>query len=59
MGMVVLMPCGLTFELHRLAQKSGMEVKVEWICNQPEPLIHPQFPHMLVCSSPYLRRDHL
>ena len=56
-GMVVLMPCGLTFELHRLAQKGGMEVKAEWICNQPEPLVHPQFPHMMVCSLPYLRRD--
>ena len=52
-GMVVLMPCGLTFELHRLAQKDGMEVKTKWLCNQPEPLVHPQFSHMLVCSSPY------
>ena len=49
-GMVVLMSCGLTFELHRLAQKGGMEVKAEWICTQLEPLVHPQFPHMLVCS---------
>ena len=57
-GMVVLMLCGLTFELHRLAQKGGMEVKAEWICYQPEPLVHLKFPHLLVCSSPYLRCDH-
>ena len=33
-GLVVLMPCGLSFELHRLAHRVGLEVKAKWICNQ-------------------------
>ena len=28
-GMIVMMPFGLSYELHRLAQKVGMEVKAE------------------------------
>ena len=47
-GMVVLMPFGLSYELYRLAQKIGFEVKAEWVCNQSEPLVHPNFPHMMV-----------
>ena len=39
--MIVMMPFGLSYELHRLAQKVGLEVKAEWICTQPEPLVHP------------------
>ena len=49
-GMILMMPFGLSYELHRLAQKVGLEVKAEWICTQPEPLVHPQFPNMMVCS---------
>ena len=52
------MPCGLTFELHMLTQKDGLEVNAKWICNQPKPRVHPQLPHILVCSSAYLRCDH-
>ena len=48
-GMIVMMPFGLSYELHRLAQKVGLKVKAEWICTQPEPLVHPQFPNMMVC----------
>ena len=48
-GMIVVMSFGLSYELQRLAQKVGLEVKVEWICTQPEPLVHPQFPNMMVC----------
>ena len=47
-GMVVFMPCGLSYELHKLAQKAGFEVKTEWICNQSEPFVHPNFPNMMV-----------
>ena len=46
--MVVFMPFGLSYELYRLAQKVGFEVKAEWVCNQAEPLVHPNFPHMMV-----------
>ena len=46
--MVVLMPFGLSYELYRLAQKVGFEVKAEWVCSQAEPLVHPNFPHMMV-----------
>ena len=47
-GLIVLMPCGLSFELHRLAHRAGLEVKAKWICNQSQPLVHPLFPHMMV-----------
>ena len=40
---------GLSYELYRLAQKEGFEVKAEWVCSQAEPLVHPNFPHMMVC----------
>ena len=49
-GPIVMMPFELSYELHRLAQKVGLEVKAEWICTQLEPLVHPQFPNMMVCS---------
>ena len=49
-GMIVMMPIGLSYELHKLAQKVSLEVKAEWICTQPELLVHPQFPNMMVCS---------
>ena len=46
--MVVLMPFGLSYELYKLAQKVGFKVKAKWVCNQSEPLVHPNFPHMMV-----------
>ena len=46
--MVVLMPFGLSYELYKLSQKVGFEVKAEWVCSQAEPLVHPNFPHMMV-----------
>ena len=45
---IVLMPCGLSYELHKLVIKSGFEVKAEWIYSQPKPLAHPTFSDMLV-----------
>ena len=33
-GLVVLMPCGLSFELHRLIHRARLKVKAKWICNQ-------------------------
>ena len=50
-GLVVLMSCGLSFELHRLAHRAGLEVKAQWICNQSQPLVYPLFPHMMVRDS--------
>ena len=47
--MVVLMPFKLSYKLYRLAQKVGFEVEAEWVCSQAEPLVHPNFPHMMVC----------
>ena len=70
-GMIVMMPFGLSYELHRLAQKVVLEVKAEWICTQSEPFVYPQFPNMMVCylesfrsikfffSSSHLITDHL
>ena len=49
-GMIVMMLFELSYELYRLAQKVGLEVKAEWICTQLERLVHPQFSNMMVCS---------
>ena len=47
-GLVVLMPCALSFELLMLAHRAGLEVKAKWICNQSQPLAHSLFLHMMV-----------
>ena len=47
-GMVVLMSCELYYELYKLAQKVGFEVKAEWIFNQFKPQVHSNFLDMMV-----------
>ena len=39
-GLVVFMPHGLIYELHRNAIRRGYTVAGEWICHHPVPLQH-------------------
>ena len=47
-GLVVFMPHGLTYELHRNAIRRGYTITGEWICHQPVPLQHVLFQNMKV-----------
>ena len=47
-GLLVFMPNGLTYELLKNAVRLGYCIKGEWICDQPQPLMHAIFEDMMV-----------
>ena len=47
-GLIVFMPNGLTYELHKNPICLKYCIKGEWICQQPAPLVHAIFNDMMV-----------
>ena len=47
-GLVMFMPRGLTYELHRNALKQGYTMAGEWICQQLVPLQHVLFQNITI-----------
>ena len=46
--LLVFMPNGLTYELLKNAVRLRYCIKGEWICHQPQPLVHAIFEDMMV-----------
>ena len=52
--LLVFMPNGLTYELLKNVVRLGYCIKGEWICHQPQPLVHAIFEDMMVCVIPFI-----